>query len=382
MNSKSDIKVIFVVNHLSFFASHWKDIVSQIVSPANVVVYFGADLSGDTTAISAKRVKKQGYILAENQFSSFSFNVLNAFFAVRNLSRILDQNPDAPVHAVSPMGIVVAGLAKIFSSSRARLLVTITGLGSIYSDRDARSFVQLALRSFYKVALRFVLVANKADIIVENTSDLNHIRDIVSGKIEPVVLPGTGIGRSQICYSPERKENIVLMPARVLRTKGINEFCQAAKLLRPEFPDWRFIVAGALDYKSPDKANVAELRQACDGSVEFPGHVEEIVDLFIESKIVCLPSYREGLPRALIEAAAYGCAVVTTDVAGCREAIIDNETGILVKVKCADSLASGLRILMQSEEKIARFAKNGIEFAYDKFDQKIVLNQLRKLYLE
>jgi glycosyltransferase involved in cell wall biosynthesis len=277
---------------------------------------------------------------------------------------------------------VVAGLAKIFSSSRARLLVTITGLGSIYSDRDARSFVQLALRSFYKVALRFVLVANKADIIVENTSDLNHIRDIVSGKIEPVVLPGTGIGRSQICYSPERKENIVLMPARVLRTKGINEFCQAAKLLRPEFPDWRFIVAGALDYKSPDKANVAELRQACDGSVEFPGHVEEIVDLFIESKIVCLPSYREGLPRALIEAAAYGCAVVTTDVAGCREAIIDNETGILVKVKCADSLASGLRILMQSEEKIARFAKNGIEFAYDKFDQKIVLNQLRKLYLE
>jgi glycosyltransferase involved in cell wall biosynthesis len=74
--------------------------------------------------------------------------------------------------------------------------------------------------------------------------------------------------------------------------------------------------------------------------------------------------------------------VVTTDVAGCREAIIDNETGILVKVKCAGSLARGLRVLMQSEEKIERFAKNGIKFAYHKFDQQIVLNHLKKLYLE
>ncbi len=382
MCPKSEIKLIFVVNHLSFFSSHWSGLVSQVVLPQNVLVFFGTDLNTETASASKERIERLEYMLAKNEFSSFGFNFLNILVSVRNLSRVLNKNINIPIHAVSPIGIVIAGVARLFSRSRGTFLVTISGLGSIFSDTDAKTFSQSMSRVLYKALLRVVLLLNRAEVIVENTSDFELIRGLVHGRLEPITLPGIGICRSQVAYSPERKKNIVLMPARVLRTKGVHEFCQAAKLLQLEFPDWRFIVAGSLDYRSPDRLDVAHLKHAFSGCVEFPGHVQEIDDLFIESKIVCLPSYREGLPRALIEAAAHGCAVVTTDVPGCRDAIIDNKTGILVRVKCVDSLTGGLRRLMQSPETIEQFAKNGIKLAYDKFDQQIVVNSLRKVYLE
>ena len=130
----------------------------------------------------------------------------------------------------------------------------------------------------------------------------------------------------------KKKEKKIIFPARVLLDKGIKEFVQAANILKPVFPDWQFIVAGAFDYKNPSSISLEQIQKIVSkNSVVFLGHLSHIEDLFKTSSIVCLPSYREGMPKALLEAQAAGCAVVTTDVIGCRESILDKQTGFLVK---------------------------------------------------
>ena len=169
-------------------------------------------------------------------------------------------------------------------------------------------------------------------VILQNNEDANVlVKWGVLNYKKIIFLKGSGVNLEKFTNIQDPHGiPVVCFAARLLIEKGVYEFLLAAKLLDQRGLKARFILAGDLDTKNPTGLNIDDLNKIKDeGLVEFIGFQNDIQKLYASSHIICLPSYREGFPKSLMEAAAAGRAVVTTDVPGCRDAIIPNKTGFI-----------------------------------------------------
>ena len=193
------------------------------------------------------------------------------------------------------------------------------------------------------------------------------------------LLRGSGVNLSEFTQLEEPDGMpLVCFAARLLYDKGLYDFVAAARLLRERGIQARFWLAGDIDMKNPTSLNASELQALRDeGIVEVLGYKKDIPSLYAKVNIVCLPSYREGLPKALVEAAAASRAVVTTDVPGCRDAIIPNETGLLVPARSPEKLAHALQWLIEHPVERLAMGKAGRKLAEREFAiEKIVQGHL------
>ncbi len=148
-------------------------------------------------------------------------------------------------------------------------------------------------------------------------------------------------------------------------------------------PDWQFILLGGIDPENPDSVSMDELRLWIDrGDITWVGHQANTIAYYQDASIVCLPSFREGMPKSLLEAAAASCAVVTTDVTGCREAIIDGVTGDLVPVANVAQLVDTLKKLILDEKKRKKYGQFGRQLSENRFNIKDVLHETHNIYQE
>lgn len=175
----------------------------------------------------------------------------------------------------------------------------------------------------------------------------------------------------------------MVMAARLLRDKGVGEFVEAARLLlrRGILVEMRLI--GSLDLGNPTSVTQQELDQwENEGQVDLLGYRKDIAAQYAEANIVCLPSYREGLPKGLVEAAACGRAIVTTDVPGCRDAITPDVTALLVPVKDALALANALQRLIEDPELRNNMGQSGRTLAEEAFAIEKIVKQHMEIYKE
>jgi glycosyltransferase involved in cell wall biosynthesis len=174
-----------------------------------------------------------------------------------------------------------------------------------------------------------------------------------------------------------------VLAARLLVDKGVREFVEAARVLRRRGHDLRIVLAGELDPDNPACIPAAEIEAwREEGDVEVIGHVADIRSLFASAHVVVLPSYREGMPLVLLEAAACGRAVVTTDVPGCREAIEPGVTGLLVPARNAEALADAIAALAQDPERCAEMGRAARQLAEQAFSIQEVVARHLQIYAE
>jgi len=174
---------------------------------------------------------------------------------------------------------------------------------------------------------------------------------------------------------------VVCFAARLLRDKGIYEFINAARILRNKGVLARFVVAGDIDPGNPTSVSARDLERWRDeGAVEVLGYQRDIAALFSSVNLVVLPSYREGLPKVLIEAAAAGRAVVTTDVPGCRDAIEPDVTGLLVPAKNAELLAEAIEKLVVDDLLRKAMGAAGRDLAEREFGIEKVIERHLDIY--
>jgi glycosyltransferase involved in cell wall biosynthesis len=174
---------------------------------------------------------------------------------------------------------------------------------------------------------------------------------------------------------------IVVFPSRLLADKGIFEFVAAARLLRRQGMLARFVLAGLVDPANPTSVTPAQLDDwAAEGVIENWGYRSDMPQVLSKATVVALPSYREGLPKALIEAAACGRAVVTTDVPGCRDAIEPGVTGLLVPVREGEALAKAIEKLLTHPEQREDMGQAGRRLAEQEFDVKAVVDKHLAIY--
>ena len=376
-------RIAYVVNHVAFFVSHRLPLaMGARHSGFEVCLLTGQAGSQEMEHAAATQLQAAGVAHQRAVFSSSGMNPLVELLGLLQLVWfILRFRPDV-VHCASPKGVLYGGIAARLCCVPG-LVLAISGMGYAYTSGAGSNGVRALVRRAYGALAGFAFHHQNVRVIVQNQDDFQSV--VEKGLAQPqcvTLIPGSGVNLSLFdgC-SPTNKSPAVLLPARMLKDKGIEEFVAAARQLKAELPGWRFVLAGAAGYNNPSAISMAQLQAwQAEGCIEWLGHVDDMTPLFRDAAIVCLPSYREGMPKALLEAAAAGCAVVTTDATGCREAIEPGVTGELVPVRDSDALAKVLLSLVKDGSRRQTYGVKGQERARAMFSVASVVSQTVQIY--
>lgn len=339
------------------------------------------------TVIVATRVRDHGSQIIAEGFKLIPIRMLrrnrNPFKELGALLELIqiyrDEQPDI-VHHVAVKPVVFGSIAAVISKVP-RVVNAIAGLGYVFSSRSIRARL---LRPFIKYL--FMILLNRANTrtILQNQDDRSML--IESGIVRrelTSLIQGSGVDPQVYAPVPEPDGLItVILASRMLWDKGIKEFVEAAQLLRAKQITARFALVGESDTENPAAVPTEQL-EAWDrcGDVEWWGKRVDMPEVFAGAHIVCLPSaYGEGIPKVLIEAAACGRPIVTTDSPGCREIVQHGQNGLLVPVRNPAALANALQNLIYDPALRSQMGKRGREIALEGFTVKKVVDETLALY--
>ena len=281
------------------------------------------------------------------------------------------------VHLVTIKPVLFGGIAARLTSVPA-VVAAISGLGYVFLAKGRRADV---LRFFVIGLYRLALGKRNLKVICQNPNDRDTLvlkAGLSSNKV--IMIPGSGVDLSSYTVKPQpHGVTVVVMAARLLRDKGVYEFVDAGRLLQQRNVHVRFCLIGEPDPGNPETVTREELDAWGNESyVDLLGYRSDIESLFSQANIVVLPSYYgEGLPKTLVEAAACGRAVVTTDHPGCRDAIEPGKSGLLVPIKDSVALADAIQKLIDDPELCLSMGRAGRVLAEREFAiEKIVSEHL------
>jgi Glycosyltransferase len=239
------------------------------------------------------------------------------------------------------------------------------------------------LRGAVKIVLRFILRRDNCHLILQNNDDMKMlIKYDITDRDHITLIRGSGVDIDVYKPAP-RTETIptVMLVARMLADKGVHEFIAAASELRRQNIKARFVLVGDTDPENPSAIPDQTLRQwHSEGVIEWWGRHENMISLYQQAHMVVLPSYREGLPKVLLEAAACGLPIVASDVPGCREIVIDGVNGLLVPVKDANSLSKAIKLLINNPDMRRSMGEKGRTLVEQQFSSGKIINQTLDLY--
>lgn len=293
------------------------------------------------------RIRGEGFQLEPLEMVRRSRNPFREVIAVAELVRLYRRVRPDVVHHVAMKPILYGSLAAWVSRVPA-VINAFAGLGYVFMEERNR-----LLRWCVKTALRAVLSLGHSAVLVQNHDDQDRL---VGEGVVPVsrtrIIAGSGIDVDAYSVEPQPPGlPVVMLPARMLWDKGVGEFVEAAGRLKRKGIQARFVLVGRRDDHNP--AAIPEIRLTewvKEGVVEWWGHREDMPAVYAAATLVVLPSYREGLPKVLLEAAACGKAMVTTDVPGCREIVRDRFNGLLVSPRDAEALAAAIEELLSDRK--------------------------------
>ena len=304
---------------------------------------------------------------------------LNPFEDLRTLAALWSAfrtlRPDVVLsYTMKPIiyGLIAARLAGV--KERHAL---ITGLGYTFSDhaRNPRlRLIRKLVTQMYRIALRGV-----GRVFVYNEADANDVR--CGRMVDPlriVAVPGSGVDFDRYVASDvPNAAPVYLLIARLLREKGIVEFVEAARSLRLSHPGARFWLLGPMD-PSPGAISRTEVEQwVAEGIVDYLGETADVRPYLAKCTVFVLPSYyREGIPRSILEAMATGRPIITADISGCRDTVVDGENGFIVPARDPVALASAMRRFIEDPALAKRMGRQSLEIARERFDARAVSHQL------
>jgi glycosyltransferase involved in cell wall biosynthesis len=261
-----------------------------------------------------------------------------------------------------------------------RIINTVTGLGYVFIEDDV-TWLRYIVKKLYSIAL------NCADFtFFQNRDDLTYFLSHGLVQAEKAgLLPGSGVDCSffspvLVGRSPDAPITF-LMVARLLREKGVEEFVEAARLVKETFPMARFQLLGPRDERNPTVVSVSDLaRWQEDKIITWLGETTDVRPIMAQADVVVLPSYREGTPRALLEAAAMAKPIITSETVGCREVVEDGVNGFLVPVKNVQALTKAMILLIQDSALRERMGKAGRAKVEQEFEERSVITKVMESY--
>ena len=365
--------IVFVVNVDWFFVSHRLAIAIDAIKNG-----YEVHLICKITSLR-EFILNQGIIIHDWDIKRSSLNIFSTFFDTYKLWILLKKIKPCLIHAITLKPIIFSCLAiKLIDPTP--VIFSISGLGYIFSSKSIKAFLSKFLVKF---SFKFIFKNNKQHFIFQNKEDKEKLLSIIKlSHVCNTIIPGSGVDLNY--FKPNKliinsfKKHKVLFGARLLKSKGILEFIEVSKKLK----NIDFCIAGKFDKENFDCISESDLALPIkNGNVIFLGYQENMLPIIRESSLVVLPSYYgEGLPKILIEAAACGKPIITTDHPGCRDAVINGVTGILVKPKDIKGLKIAIENLINQPELMRNMSIESRKLAIKKFNIKDVIKKHMEIY--
>lgn len=363
----------FVVNNPAYFISHRLAIGLSLLEQGHQVHVMGPGkcpegLQGYGFKFHSVEMSRKG----KNPFAE-----LNTIWQLYRLFKNI--KPDV-VHLVTIKPYLYGGVAARFARVPA-VVSAVAGLGTLFIEKTLKyRLLRSLLYPLYKLAFGH---SNQV-LIFQNADDRLLLLDWLKiNQSKTVLIRGSGVSLKDYPVLPEQTNSkpVVALASRLLKDKGILEYVEACEILEQRGVDARYWLIGSADLGNSNTVSQSQIDTwQSQGLIECLGYREDIAELFAQANIVVLPSYREGLPRVLVEAAACARAVVTTDVPGCRDAITANETGLLVPVRDSKSLADALQQLIEDADLRKQMGLAGRKLAEDAFAIEKIVEQHMEVY--
>jgi glycosyltransferase involved in cell wall biosynthesis len=369
------VKILFFITEDWFFCSHFIERAIAARKAGNEVVVL------TRVGKSAGLIRDEGIGVIPLEIKRRNFSPLREIHVIYSVWRAYkSQKPDL-VHHVALKPILYGTLAARLCGIRAVVNAPV-GMGFVFTST---TLLARLLRPVVQLGLRAMLNPPGSKVVFENSDDINWA--VSSNLVRPesaVLIRGAGVNLEKFCPSTKAVDvPLVVLSARMLWDKGIREFVEAASIIEKRGIRARLVLVGGVDTENPSSIPEAQLEQwAKDGVVEWWGHQKDMADVLGQADIACLPSYREGLPKSLIEAAACGLPIVTTNVPGCREVVEHGVQGLLVPVRDARALADALASLIADPPLRARMGAAARARAEAEFGRDAVIDRTLALYRE
>ena len=333
------------------------------------------------------RLQAQGFRWEALPMDRKSLNPLQELRLLAYLCRLYRREQPALAHHFTIKCVVYGSIAALVARVPARVNA-VAGMGYVFTNQALKARL---LRPVVRGLMRLVLNGRGARLILQNNDDMAAFAKAGLARPELTrLVMGSGVDLARftprvpsVQAGSDVQPTRVVLAARLLWDKGIAEYAEAARQLKAKGLPIRFLLAGA-----PDPGNPAAIAQAtldgwqAEGLIELLGQVSDMAALFAAVDMVVLPSYREGLPKSLIEAAACALPLVTTDVPGCREVVTHEVDGLLVPVKDAKALASAIERLHLDPAWARELGLAARARALREFDEKIVIGKTLAVYRE
>lgn len=375
--------LVFFVNTAAFFVSHRLPIALEAIRRGyHVELITGKAGSVAMDADTVLKLAEAGIVHTQVNFSRAGMNPLTETVGIIQLVRHLRKIRPDILHCTTPKGIMYGGLAARLTRVP-KLVLAQSGMGYAFTSTGKFSLSRMILKWILGRMARVAYGHSNVSVIVQNRDDRRSLIAAGYAKRESVLLiPGSGVDLPAYTSAKiDDKQPLILFPARMLIDKGVIECIEAARRLKTAAPNWQFVLAGSADDANPSSIAPSQMEAwHNEGAIKWLGYVSDMTTLYAQASIVCLPSYREGMPKSLLEAAAAGCAIVTTFTIGCREAIIQGKTGDLVPVRNSDALYLALIALINDPERRRRYGEAGRLLAIEKFGINSVVEATLAIY--
>lgn len=369
------MSILYVVNIPRFFLSHRLPLAIA-AQQAGYEVHV-ATSAEDTEGL--ERIRSYGFVLHPIPLEQHGTRPLGELWTIVALVRLLRHLRPDLVHLVTIKPVLYGGLAARLAR-RPAVVAAMSGLGRAFRDEHGQS--RHPNRALV-VALRLALPVRTTHLLLQNDDDravLTRLR--VTTERTSTVIPGSGVDLEQFRPGPFEHLDapvVFLYAGRLMWQKGLASYVAAAQRLSGEA---RFLVAGYSEPDSPDAVPMSQVEDwSRDGTIEWLGSRDDMPSVLAQSDVVVLPStYGEGVPRTLIEAAASGRAIITTDTPGCRDICRDGRNGILIPPGDTDALEAAMRRLVRDPSERQRMGAAGRALAEDRFGLATILEQTLELY--
>lgn len=365
-------RLLYVVNVDWFFVSHRLPL-ALAAKKAGFEVHVAT-----TVTEHIEEIERHGVTVHSLDMDRRSANPFTALKIMASLVNLMRELKPSVVHLVTIKPVLLGGIAARLARVP-RVIAAISGLGYVFTAQGRGAQLR---RSIVGHLYRLSLGPANVRVVFQNTNDLTLLRRYTGLHDEKtVVIRGSGVELGEWPMVPlPRGLPIVMMASRLLWDKGVSEFVEAARILSPQ-KHARFVLVGDLDTGNPASISEGDLvGWIKTGVIEHWGYCTDMHSVLAQSHIVVLPSYREGLPKILIEAAACGRPVITTNVPGCRDAIEPGKTGVLVPVRDIYALADAIAKMLEEPARMEAMGLAGRKLAESAFDVREVADRHIALY--
>ncbi|HBA67630.1 MAG TPA: glycosyltransferase family 1 protein [Methylococcaceae bacterium] len=366
-------KIIYLINEDYYFLSHRLAIAkAALKSGYEVIVLTNVNKHGD-------KIIEEGFRLIPISIKRGGINPLRELKTIIDIFKVYRiEKPDL-VHQVALKQVLYGGIAAFFCKD-IKIVNLVAGLGSLFISSH---FKDRVIKIIVKSVLTLLLKRPGVFTIVQNPDDKAMLVDSLQIAEESLFLiRGSGVNVERFYFSEEVASPVVVaLVSRMLWDKGIAEFIDAVKQLKAKQIEFSAVLVGDSDNENSKTVTRTELQKwHDDGLITWLGYQEDIAQVWRSAHIAVLPSYREGLPKALLEAGACGRAIVTTDTPGCREVVQDGVNGFLVPVRDANALALALEKLINNSELRKAMGRKSREIVTAEFSDEKVVAQTFDVY--